>query len=119
MLLADIGGGSLEVALGPDRLPDVALSLRLGARELTRQFLGGGDPPPARAVSELRCYVREQIDRVADRAYGESPATAVATSKTFCARASCCAGWRPTSRRWRTRARTSGDRWIGAPSAEA
>jgi exopolyphosphatase/guanosine-5'-triphosphate,3'-diphosphate pyrophosphatase len=83
MLLADIGGGSLEVALGPDRLPDVALSLRLGARELTRQFLGGGDPPPARAVSELRCYVREQIDGVADRAYGESPATAVATSKTF------------------------------------
>jgi exopolyphosphatase/guanosine-5'-triphosphate,3'-diphosphate pyrophosphatase len=83
MLLADIGGGTLEVAVGPDRLPDVALSLPLGARGLTRRFLYAGDPPPERAVRALRRHVREQIDQVAARASWEAPATAVATSKTF------------------------------------
>ncbi len=83
MMLADIGGGSLEVAVGPDRLPDVALSLPLGARGLTRRFLDDGDPPSARAVRALRRHVREQIDQVAARAFGKAPATAVATSKTF------------------------------------
>jgi exopolyphosphatase/guanosine-5'-triphosphate,3'-diphosphate pyrophosphatase len=83
MLLADIGGGSLEVAVGPDRLPDTALSLPLGARGLTRKFLYDGDPPSARAVRSLRRHVREQIDQVAARASWEAPASAVATSKTF------------------------------------
>ncbi|MGX6601349.1 Ppx/GppA phosphatase family protein [Micromonosporaceae bacterium Da 78-11] len=81
MLLADIGGGSLEIAAGPDRLPDVAVSLPLGARQLTRQYLADGDPPSARAVRGLRRHVREQIHQVADRF--PAPGTAVATSKTF------------------------------------
>ncbi|AGL17020.1 exopolyphosphatase [Actinoplanes sp. N902-109] len=83
LLLADIGGGSLEVAVGPDRLPDVALSLPLGARALTRQYLGHHDPPPPRAVRALRHHVREQIGQVAARAEWEAARTPVATSKTF------------------------------------
>lgn len=83
MLLADIGGGSLEVAVGSDRLPDVALSLPLGAREMTRQFLGEADPPPARAVRLLRRHVREQIGQVARSSSWDTARTAVATSKTF------------------------------------
>jgi exopolyphosphatase/guanosine-5'-triphosphate,3'-diphosphate pyrophosphatase len=83
MLLADIGGGSLEVAVGPDRLPDVALSLPLGARALTREFLGAGDPPTARAVRALRRHVRAQIGLVAARAQWADARTSVATSKTF------------------------------------
>jgi exopolyphosphatase/guanosine-5'-triphosphate,3'-diphosphate pyrophosphatase len=36
LLVLDIGGGSLEVASGLDELPDVAVSLPLGAGRLTR-----------------------------------------------------------------------------------
>lgn len=83
MLLADIGGGSLEVAVGPDRLPDVALSMPLGARGLTRQFLQDGDRPSARAVRALRRHVRDLIEQVAAGESWESPRTSVGTSKTF------------------------------------
>ncbi len=83
MLVADIGGGSLEVAVGPDRLPDIALSLPMGARRLTREFLQDGDPPAPRTVRALRKHVREQIDQVATGVSWLSPRTAVATSRTF------------------------------------
>jgi len=83
MLLVDIGGGSLEIAFGRDRLPESALSLPLGAGRLTREFLRDGDPPSKEAVRELRRHVREQVRRIAARGSWESPRTAVATSKTF------------------------------------
>jgi exopolyphosphatase / guanosine-5'-triphosphate,3'-diphosphate pyrophosphatase len=83
MLLVDIGGGSLEVAFGRDRLPDSALSLPLGAGRLTREFLRDSDPPPPRAVRTLRRHVREHFAQIATRTSWESPHTAVATSKTF------------------------------------
>ncbi|PRY32158.1 hypothetical protein [Pseudosporangium ferrugineum] len=83
MLLLDIGGGTLEVAFGRDRLPDNALSLPLGAGRLTREFLRDGDPPPARAVRNLRKHVRDQVRRIAAHGSWESPRTAVAASKTF------------------------------------
>ncbi|MFC7531866.1 Ppx/GppA family phosphatase [Actinoplanes sp. GCM10030250] len=83
MLIADIGGGSVELAVGPDRLPDEALSLPLGARELTRGFLRDGDPPSEHAVRVLRRHVREQVDQVAARSWWRSADTAVGTSKTF------------------------------------
>lgn len=83
MLLADIGGGCLEVAFGRDRLPDSALSLPLGAGRLTREFLGDADPPQPRAVKRLRRHVRAQVHQVAARMSWEAPHTAVAASKTF------------------------------------
>jgi exopolyphosphatase/guanosine-5'-triphosphate,3'-diphosphate pyrophosphatase len=83
MLLLDIGGGTLEVAFGPDRLPDSALSLPLGAGRLTRQFLRDGDPPPRGAVCDLRSHVRKQVRHIAAHASWESTRTAVATSTTL------------------------------------
>ena len=82
ILLADIGGGSLELAFGRDRTPEWATSLDLGARVLTRRFLGG-DPPPARAARDLRRHVREELRQTLTEACWEAPATAVAASKTF------------------------------------
>ncbi|MEV4639889.1 Ppx/GppA family phosphatase [Actinoplanes sp. NPDC049548] len=83
MLLLDIGGGTLEVAFGRDRLPDSALSLPLGAGRLTREFLRDGDPPSRRAVRNLRKHVRDQVRRIAAHGSWEAPRTAVAASKTF------------------------------------
>ena len=39
LLVLDIGGGSLEMAAGIDEVPDVAVSLPLGAGRLTREWL--------------------------------------------------------------------------------
>ena len=83
LLCLDIGGGSLEIAVGVDESPDLALSVPLGAGRLTRERLGG-DPPSRKAIGELRDYVDSTLDPVAE---GVSQAgeidRAVATSKTF------------------------------------
>src|ERR1700712_3596092 len=56
LLCLDIGGGSLELAVGADEVPEVALSVPLGAGRLTRDWLDG-DPPSKRSVEGLRKYV--------------------------------------------------------------
>lgn len=89
VLLFDIGGGSLEIALGADEIPDVALSLPLGAARLTREWLADGHDPDR--VRELRRYVRAEVARDADAVLrvGSSD-RAVATSKTFRSLARIC-----------------------------
>jgi exopolyphosphatase/guanosine-5'-triphosphate,3'-diphosphate pyrophosphatase len=83
LLLFDIGGGSLEIALGRDAEPDLTLSLPLGAGRLTRQFLHD-DPPSRKQVKELQRHVSDMLREVADRLRWEgAPARAVGTSKTF------------------------------------
>jgi len=83
ILAFDIGGGSLEIAVGSDEEPDVAVSLPLGAGRMTRDFLAG-DPPEADAVRALRRHARAVIADVVGRVRraGE-PRLAVASSKTF------------------------------------
>lgn len=83
LLVLDIGGGSLEVALGIDEEPDVTESLPLGAGRLTRERLPG-DPPSQDDVRALRKHVRTEIARVL-RPFGAigTPDHTVATSKTF------------------------------------
>ncbi len=83
LLLADIGGGSLEMAIGIDELPDLATSLPLGAGRINRTRLPQ-DPPSQRQVGELREWLDEQLAPSAEqfRANGH-PDRAVATSKTF------------------------------------
>lgn len=84
MLLLDIGGGTLEVAFGRDRLPETALSLPLGAGRLTRELLHPDDGPvTSKALRRLRRHVREQIATIAQRMSWEAPRTAVAASTTF------------------------------------
>src|SRR5689334_9091665 len=58
LLVADIGGGSLELAFGYDVKPDWAVSLDLGARVLTRRFLRGGGSSARGATRDLRRHVR-------------------------------------------------------------
>jgi exopolyphosphatase/guanosine-5'-triphosphate,3'-diphosphate pyrophosphatase len=83
LLVIDIGGGSLEIAMGIDEEPDVTESLPLGAGRLTRDRLPG-DPPSKDDVRALRKHVRAELGRVL-RPFGAQgpPDAAVATSKTF------------------------------------
>jgi exopolyphosphatase/guanosine-5'-triphosphate,3'-diphosphate pyrophosphatase len=83
VLMLDIGGGSLEIAAGIDEVPDVTISLPLGAGRLTRDWLIG-DPPSADEIRQLRRHVRAEIARRAGEVtrLGQ-PDRAVATSKTF------------------------------------
>jgi exopolyphosphatase/guanosine-5'-triphosphate,3'-diphosphate pyrophosphatase len=96
ILMFDIGGGSLEIALGLDENPDVALSLPLGAARLTREWIADGHTKRSR-VRELRRHVRAEIAREAGavlRVGGSDQA--VATSKTFGSLARLC-GAAPSS----------------------
>ncbi|MCW2496114.1 MAG: hypothetical protein JWQ77_2038 [Jatrophihabitans sp.] len=83
LICLDIGGGSLELAAGPDEDPIVAVSLPLGAARLTRDRLDG-DPPPKSDVAALREYVDAQLRAPARRLLAAgTPDRVVATSKTF------------------------------------
>lgn len=83
LLVVDIGGGSLEIAVGIDEDPDVAFSLPLGAGRLTRDWFTA-DPPPSEEVRKLRRHVRAEIARhVGEVARYGAPDHVVATSKTF------------------------------------
>jgi exopolyphosphatase / guanosine-5'-triphosphate,3'-diphosphate pyrophosphatase len=84
----DIGGGSLEIAVGSDEAPDVAQSLPLGAGRLTRDHLGDG--LDGGAVRELRRTIRVGIARGAGAVTRSSPDHSVATSKTFRSLARIC-----------------------------
>jgi exopolyphosphatase/guanosine-5'-triphosphate,3'-diphosphate pyrophosphatase len=79
----DIGGGSFEMALGQDELPELATSVPLGASRLTRDWLHE-DPPSAKSVKELRRYIRTTLKPVA-RSFNEVGRANVlaGTSKTF------------------------------------
>lgn len=79
----DIGGGSLEIAVGADEAPDVAISVPLGAGRTTRAFVHH-DPPQSDEVRAMRKHARATIADVAHRvARAGEPRHVVATSKTF------------------------------------
>ncbi|MEI2718209.1 MAG: Ppx/GppA phosphatase family protein [Candidatus Nanopelagicales bacterium] len=83
LLVLDIGGGSLEIAIGGDEEPDLAFSMPLGAGHLTRTMLSG-DPPDEDSVRELRRHIRAEIAGSVGRIQRLGLAErAVATSKTF------------------------------------
>lgn len=83
LLNIDIGGGSMELAFGRDAVPELAVSLPLGAGRVTSEFLRP-DPPSRAQIKELRRYVRRQVREVANRVQWEgTPRRVVVTSKTF------------------------------------
>lgn len=92
----DIGGGSLEIAVGRSETPDVAQSLPLGAGRLSREHLGV-QPVPKGTAQDLRRHVRRSIAHDAGEVlrWGEAD-NAVATSKTFRSLARIC-GAAPSS----------------------
>ncbi|WP_156758059.1 Ppx/GppA phosphatase family protein [Actinokineospora pegani] len=83
LLVADIGGGSLELAAGIDEEPDFAVSVPLGAGRVTRTRFTA-DPPTRTEVAATAEWLADQLAPVAKRAakFG-APDRAVATSKTF------------------------------------
>ncbi|WP_345208314.1 Ppx/GppA phosphatase family protein [Fodinibacter luteus] len=90
LLVADIGGGSLELAQGMDEDPDVAVSLPLGAGRVTRELLAG-DPPRPDAVREARRLVRASIAaELRPLAKAGTRDHAVGTSKTMRSLARVC-----------------------------
>ncbi len=96
LLVADIGGGSLELALGLDEDPDVAVSVPLGAGRVTRDLLPG-DPPTSDDVREARRRVRASIAaELRPLAKAGTPDLAVGTSKTMRSLARIC-GAAPSS----------------------
>ncbi len=83
LLALDIGGGSLEIAVGIDEKPELAVSLPIGAGRMSREFLYG-DPPDKKALAQLREYVEATLAKPAKDivAVGASDRI-VGTSKTF------------------------------------
>lgn len=83
LLVVDIGGGSLELSIGTDEDPDVALSLLLGAGRVTRERLAG-DPPSAATIKAARKAVRAEIaSQIRPLAKAGAPDKVVGTSKTM------------------------------------
>lgn len=83
LIVFDIGGGSLEIAVGSDEEPDDAISLELGAGRLTRTHISSApaDPDEVRA---LRRHIRTVMADIVSSIDRMGPADlAVATSKTF------------------------------------
>jgi exopolyphosphatase/guanosine-5'-triphosphate,3'-diphosphate pyrophosphatase len=92
-LVADIGGGSTELAAGPaagsDRLtPTAVCSLDMGCVRITERFLAH-DPPLPDEVAAARAFVRTQLDgAVAAHPELARPATVVGLAGTVSAAAS-------------------------------
>jgi exopolyphosphatase/guanosine-5'-triphosphate,3'-diphosphate pyrophosphatase len=82
LLVADIGGGSFEVAIGTDEHPELAMSTPLGAGRLTRDFFTT-EIPSADEVKTLRKYVKKTLETELAHLVDGNFDHAVATSKTF------------------------------------
>ncbi|MGB3437441.1 MAG: Ppx/GppA phosphatase family protein [Actinophytocola sp.] len=83
LLVLDIGGGSLELAIGIDEAPDYAKSVPFGAGRLTRERFSA-DPPDRDEVAATADWLAEQLAPVAKKvAKRGEPDRVVATSKTF------------------------------------
>ena len=86
----DIGGGSLEVAMGSDEEPTVALSAPAGAGRVTTEFLPSGMATPDE-LEDVRKNVRKILEPMV-KVFPQSkhPNHAVGTSKTFRSLARLC-----------------------------
>jgi exopolyphosphatase/guanosine-5'-triphosphate,3'-diphosphate pyrophosphatase len=82
LLVADIGGGSLEVAFGADEHPEFAMSTPLGAGRLTRDFFTA-ETPNADEIKSLRKHVKNTLETHFSHLIKIEFDHAVATSKTF------------------------------------
>ena len=83
LLVLDIGGGSLEVAVGDDERAEATISLPLGASRLTREYLDS-DPHTSKEIKALETFVYDAIKQsLPDDISKHIADHFVATSKTF------------------------------------
>ncbi len=93
LLVVDIGGGSLEMAVGVDESPEVAVSLPLGAARLTKDFLKG-DPYSDKSVRNLRDHIETKLEQILPTLVKHQESDrAIATSKTLRTLARLCGDW--------------------------
>ena len=84
LLVIDIGGGSLEVAMGSDEDPTVALSVPAGAGRVTREFLPESGVADDDDLEAARKNIRKILEPMV-KAFPKSkhPMHVVGTSKTI------------------------------------
>jgi exopolyphosphatase/guanosine-5'-triphosphate,3'-diphosphate pyrophosphatase len=83
LLVIDIGGGSLEMAVGVDESPEIATSLPLGAARLTKNFLKG-DPYTDKSIRALRDHIEDKLEQILPSLVKHQDSDrAIATSKTL------------------------------------
>lgn len=93
LLIVDIGGGSLEMAVGVDESPEVAVSLPLGAARLTKDFLKG-DPYSEKSIRSLRDHIENSLEQILPNLVKHQESDrAIATSKTLRTLARLCGDW--------------------------
>jgi exopolyphosphatase/guanosine-5'-triphosphate,3'-diphosphate pyrophosphatase len=93
LLMIDIGGGSLEMAVGVDESPEIAISLPLGAARLTKDFLKG-DPFTEKSIKQLRTHIESKLEEVLQKlVQHQDKDRAIATSKTLRTLARLCGDW--------------------------
>ena len=84
LLVIDIGGGSLEVAMGSDEDPTVALSVPAGAGRVTREFLPESGVADDDDLEAARKNIRKILEpMVKSFPKSKHPMHAVGTSKTI------------------------------------
>ncbi|SDI92851.1 Ppx/GppA phosphatase [Frankineae bacterium MT45] len=83
LICLDIGGGSFELGAGVGEIPDIALSVPLGAGRLTREWFPS-DPPSKSKIAALREFVDAELAGPTAQLLASGPADhVVASSKTF------------------------------------
>ena len=93
LLVIDIGGGSLEIAVGDDEHPEATISLPLGAARLTREYLEN-DPYTNKEIKSLDTRVKDLlIQELPEEIFDHAADHFVATSKTFRTLARLGAHW--------------------------
>jgi len=97
LLVIDIGGGSLEIAVGIDESPEVATSLPLGASRLTQKFLTG-NPYSQKGIGAMRDHIESQLEAVLPALVKHQESDrAIATSKTLRTLARLSGDWFDTN----------------------
>jgi exopolyphosphatase/guanosine-5'-triphosphate,3'-diphosphate pyrophosphatase len=93
LLVIDIGGGSLEMAVGVDESPEIATSLPLGAARLTKNFLKG-DPYTDKSIRALRNHIEDKLEQILPSLVKHQDSDrAIATSKTLRTLARLAGDW--------------------------
>lgn len=93
LLVVDIGGGSLEMAVGTDESPEIAISLPLGAARLTKDHLRS-DPYTEKSIRNLRDKIESSLEQVLPTLVKHQESDrAIATSKTLRTLARLCGDW--------------------------
>ncbi|MDQ1032096.1 exopolyphosphatase/guanosine-5'-triphosphate,3'-diphosphate pyrophosphatase [Streptomyces umbrinus] len=83
LLMLDIGGGTVEIASGRGAQPRSVLSLPLGARRVTRDWLPGGAIPSTARLEEVREFLGHALSTAPGLPVAARNGSVVACSKTF------------------------------------